>query len=296
MIRLLPLLAAFALLVPATAAAQGGGPGGPGGIRRAPRLDVGPRTVLQPENPEDLYNKGLRQMKRGYYDEAILSFDRVRNHFPFNQYSVLAELRVADCLFEKASFMEAVDAYRYFARLHPRHPQIDYVVYRTARAEFKLAPVIPQRDQTHARRGLTRVEDYEQRFPDSEYLAEVARLQDKALLRLSRGGVQIGNFYWKQKEWKAAERRYRLAAEQFPDSPLIPRASYRRGVCLWKLAEVAETAEERVGLQARSRTILGEVAVAHPESRWKDRALSFLDGNPIDVPDEAPGAESGSGQ
>ncbi len=293
MVRLLPLALLCLLLVPAPAAAQG--LGRQGMPRSRPAENV-PKRVLQPENPEELYNRGLRQMKRGYYDEAILSFDRVRNHFPFNQYSVLAELRVADCLYEKASYMEAVDAYRYFARLHPRHPQIDYVVYRTARSEFKLAPMIPQRDQTHARRGLTRLEGFERRFPDSEYLSEVERLRSKTLLRLSRGGVQIGNFYWKQKEWRAAERRYRLASEQFPDSPLVPRATYRRGLCLWRMGEEAETDEERVGLQAEARSVLGGLAVAFPESRWKDRALRFLDANTIDVPEQVPGEKSSSGE
>ena len=296
MVRLLPLLALLLLLPPVTAAAQGGGPGlgGPGGMRRSRVTDAVPRRVLQPEDPEELYNRGLRQMKRGYYDEAILSFDRVRNHFPFNQYSVLSELRVADCMYEKASYMEAVDAYRHFARLHPRHPQIDYVVYRTARSEFKLAPTVPQRDQTHARRGLTRLEDFEGRFPDSEYVVEVERLRGKTLLRLSRGGVQIGNFYWKQKQWKAAERRYRLASEQFPGSPLVPRATYRRGLCLWRMGEDAETDEERISLQAQARSILGGLAVAHPESRWKDRALRFLDGHRLDVPLPVVGEKSGS--
>ena len=282
------------LLVPASASAQLAGPGG--GFGRNRPGDAVPKRVLQPENPEELYNRGLRQMKRGYYDEAILSFDRVRNHFPFNQYSVMSELRVADCMYEKASYMEAVDAYRYFARLHPRHPQIDYVVYRTARAEFKLAPQIPQRDQTHARRGLKRIEGYEDRFPDSEYLPEVQRLRGKTLLRLSRGGVQIGNFYWKQKEWRAAERRYRLAAEQFPDSPLVPRATYRRGLCLWRMGDEAETAQERVSLQAQSRTVLGGLAVAHPDSRWKDRALSYLEGHPIEVPESTPGDKAGAAE
>ena len=44
-------------------------------------------AVARPRNetPEKLYNQGLRQMKRGYYEEAILSFEKVRNHFPLNQ-------------------------------------------------------------------------------------------------------------------------------------------------------------------------------------------------------------------
>ncbi len=246
----------------------------------------------RPAEPEDLYNRGIRQMKRGYYDEAILNFERVRNHFPFNQYSVLSELRVADCLYEKSAYLEAVDAYRQFMRLHPRHPETDYVVYRTARAEFKLAPTVAQRDQTHSSRGLRRLDRFEERFPESEYIPEVKRLRGKVQLRLSRAAVQVGHFYWKAKEWKAAERRYRIAAEDHPDSPLVPKAVYRRGLCLWELAALAETAEEAAALRDQSRVVLGAVITNYPESPFSQRSQRFLVANPpeADPVPEAPEA------
>jgi len=231
----------------------------------------------QPETPDGLYATGLRQMKLGSWDEAILSFERVRNHFPFNQYSVLSELRVADCLYEKGSYLEAADAYRGFARLHPRHAEMDYVVYRTARSEFKLAPNVAQRDQTHTRRGLRRLRGYESRFADSEYLPEVGKLRSKALLRLSRAAVAIGNFYWKQKQWAAAERRYRLAIEEFPDSPLTPRAQFRRGLCLWELSLVAEEAAEQIRLREDAMRLIGGVAYLQPETRLGKKAQRFVD-------------------
>lgn len=269
----LPILLLLTLLLPGAALAQQGGTttlAGPEPYRGA-----------QPQDPEELYDRGLRQMKRGYYDEAILNFERVRNHFPFNQYSVLSELRVADCLYEKSSYIEAVDAYRDFMRLHPRHAEIDYVVYRTARAEFKLAPTVPQRDQTHSARGLRRLASFEERFPESEYIGEVQRLRGRVQLRLSRASIQVGHFYWKAKEWKAAERRYRLAAAEHPDSPLVPKAVYRRGLCLWHIAdELAETPEEAADLREQSRAVLGSVIANYPESPFSDRAQRFLVANP----------------
>ena len=226
-------------------------------------------AVIEPEDPEQLYEQGLRQMKRGYYDEAILNFEKVRNHFPFNKYSVLSELRVADCLFEKAAFLEAVDAYRQFARLHPRHPEIDYAVYRTARAEFKLAPTVAQRDQAHTRLGLRHIGDFESRFPESEYLDEVDRLRFKANRRLARAATQIGNFYWKQRKWSAAERRYGQSAEAFPAAPTAGKARYRRALAQWKLGRYADA---RVGLAA--------LAAEDPEGRWGQRAVSYLASHP----------------
>jgi len=237
--------------------------------------------LREPETPEDLYAAGLRQMKLGSWDEAILSFERVRNHFPFNQYSVLSELRVADCLYEKGSYLEAVDAYRQFVRLHPRHAEIDYVVYRSARSEFKLAPLVPQRDQTHTRRGLRRLEGYEARFPQSEYLPEVGRLRTKALSRLSKAAVQIGHFYWKQKEWAAAERRYRQAIAEFPTSSAIPRARYRRALCLWELGAESKDEAERVRLQRDALSAMQGVAVDYPDSRWETKVQRFIEKNPL---------------
>lgn len=229
-------------------------------------VPVSASAGVEPEDPEELYEQGLRQMKRGYYDEAIISFEKVRNQFPFNKYSVLSELRVADCLFEKASYLEAVDSYRQFARLHPRHPEVDYAIYRTARAEFKLAPSVPQRDQQHTRLGLKHVREFEERFPESEYLDEVDRLRFKANRRLARAATQVGNFYWKQREWVAAERRYRLSIEQFPEAPTRGKSSYRRALCLLKLERTAE-----------ARGVLASLVEAAPESRWGKRAATALE-------------------
>ncbi len=232
-------------------------------------MPIGPRGARRIETPQSLYDKGLKQMKRGLWDDAVLSFEKVRNHFPFNQYSVLAELKIADCLYEKAAYPDAVDAYRQFKRLHPRHPQIDYVVLRTAKSFFKLAPLIAQRDQANSRRGLKQLEAFEVVHPQSEHLEEAVRVREQAMTRLAKSVLQIGDFYWKQREWKAAERRYRQAAEDYPLSRLTAKARYRRGMCLWRLDRPDE-----------ARTILTALAAEEPEGRWGRRAVRHLEQNP----------------
>jgi len=229
----------------------------------------GPARSRTVETPQSLYDKGLRQMKRGLWDDAVLSFEKVRNHFPFNQYSVLAELKIADCLYEKAAYPDAVDAYRQFKRLHPRHPQIDYIVLRTAKSFFKLAPLIAQRDQANSRRGLKQLEGFEAKYPASEHTEEVQRVREKAMTRLAKSVLQIGDFYWKQRAWGAAERRYRQAAENYPSSTLTPKARYRRGLCLWRLDRRGD-----------ARTVLGALAASDPEGRWGKLAVRHLDRYP----------------
>lgn len=255
---------AVALFPTIAAAQQGGGKDGTSVFEL-------PQATVLPDDPQDLYELGLRQLKRASYDEAILSFERVRSHFPFNNYSVLAELRVADCLFEKGSFVEAGDAYREWVRLHPRHPEVDYAEFRSARSELKLAPLAAQRDQAHTRRALDKLVAFEARFPESRYLEEARRHRSKAEDRLAAGAVQIANFYWKQKHWKAAERRYRLATELFPRSARAEKARFRRALCLAQLGQGAE-----------ARLVLQSLVSERPDSPWSRRAQQWLNANGVE--------------
>ena len=75
-------IAAGVLLLAAGSATAQTLPTGSTGARAGTRVRI-------PETPQSLYDKGLNQMKRGLWDDAVLSFEKVRNHFPFNQYSVL---------------------------------------------------------------------------------------------------------------------------------------------------------------------------------------------------------------
>ena len=237
----------------------------------------GPARSRSIETPQSLYDKGLQQMKRALWDDAVLSFEKVRNHFPFNQYSVLAELKIADCQYEKAAYPDAVDAYRQFKRLHPRHPQIDYVVLRIAKSFFKLAPLVAQRDQANSRRGIKQLEGFEAKYPNSEHSPEVTRVREKAMTRLAKSVLQIADFYWKQDEWNAAARRYKQVMDNYPLSALTSKARYRQGLCLWKLERPSE-----------ARAVLGALAVSDPEGRWGKRAVQQLEKVPATV--EAPAA------
>ena len=203
------------------------------------------------ETPEKLYEQGIRQMKRGYYDEAITNFDKVRNHFPLNSYSVMAELRVADCLYEKSDFISAVDAYQQFVRLHPQHEELDYAHMRIGRSYFKQTNRIPGNDQTYTRLTLKALEEFETRHPGSDYLAEVVQMRSRCRTRLARTEIQIGDFYYwqgvqrrgddrKLSAFNAASLRYEGVLDDYPDTPLFRRSLYRYGMSEYRLGNHTE--------------------------------------------------------
>ena len=100
------------------------------------------------------YELGLRYMKRGMYIKAIDQFNRLRNYHRDDPHALKAELAIGDVYFKKAEWDQARMAYEDFSRMHPRHPDLDYVVYRIGMSMYKKAPKAAGRDQTWTRHAV----------------------------------------------------------------------------------------------------------------------------------------------
>ena len=217
------------------------------------------------DTPQALYELGERLLKRGSHDEAITQFEQVRNRFPFNAYSILAELRIADCLYEKSDYLEASDAYRRFARLHPRDENVAYAAWRSGDAEMRLAPRLASRDQTYSFRALGYLLDFRSRYPESEWLDEVEGAITDLRERLGRRLLLIGNYYLGQKEWAAAANRYEMMLDRYGDTENAERAIWKLALCAYRSGD-GDLATER----------LSSLLEQDPDKRTRRRAEALL--------------------
>jgi outer membrane protein assembly factor BamD len=215
------------------------------------------------QEAQTLYEKGLRRMRRGYYEDAITIFEKVRSRFPLSRVAVLSELRIADCHYENSDMITAGDAYDRFARLHPAHEEVPYALFRKGAAYLKLAPARPALDQSDTSRGLVILTDYQERFPESPYAEEASNLYAKGRTRLARKEAQIGHFYFRQKAWSAAIGRYTGALRDFPEvrTGWLARAAWNLARCHSNLGQV-----DSVG------STLTMIADHFPDTRHAERA------------------------
>ena len=139
-------------------------------------------------NVSEQYSLGLRYMKRGQHIKAIEQFNRVRNYHRDDPLSVKAELAVGDVYFRKNEWDQARMAYEDFARMHPRHPDLDYVVYKVGMSMYKKAPKISARDQTWTRHSVNAWAGFSGRFPESKYGSDVEQRLTECRERLANGG------------------------------------------------------------------------------------------------------------
>jgi len=164
------------------------------------------------------YDLGLKYMKRGQYVKALEQFNRLRNYHRDDPLAVKAELAIGDVYFKKAEWDQARMAYEDFARMHPRHADLDYVVYRVGMSMYQKAPKKAGRDQTWTRQSVNSWSGFSSRFPDSEYRDEVDTKLNECRERLAVKELWIARFYQRRKAWKAVTSRTEGLLKSYPGS------------------------------------------------------------------------------
>ena len=212
------------------------------------------------------YEHALRLMRRGSYTRALEELNRVRNFHRDDPVSILAELAIADLYFQRGDFEQARLAYEDFARLHPRHDQLDYVVYRIGLSIFRRAPRFAGRDQTATEHAINTWTGFDQRFPDSEHRAEVEELLEEARERVAAREIHVARFYARRDAWPSVARRTAHLLTRHPDSAHVPEALKLQGEAFHATGQIDAAKAARARLEA-----------AHPSSRWLARLDGVLD-------------------
>jgi outer membrane protein assembly factor BamD len=173
------------------------------------------------------YERGLEELKKENYAEAVRYFSYVKQKFPFSKYAGLAELALADTEFARGNFVQAIDAYKSFARLHPTHEKVEdgYVAFRVAEGYVKEMPddwwIMPpsyEKDQSAVRDALRELDSVRDRYPNSPYLKQSNEYRRMVLQRLIDHEVFVARFYLGRGHPKAAILRIENALRRYPDS------------------------------------------------------------------------------
>ncbi len=223
-------------------------------------------------SPAERYELGLKQMNRGYYTKALEQFNRVRNYYRDDPVSVKAELAIADVYYKKHDFEQARLAYEDFSRLHPRHPDLDYVTWRIGLCLYQRAPKAAGRDQTATRQAVNVWASFQVRFPESAHHEEVVRLLARSRNRLAAKELFIARHYVRKDAWIAARGRAEGVISRYPTSDRTPEA-----------LTLAAKAYHAWGMVDEATALRDRLAADFPEDRYLhklDRILSRPPGAP----------------
>ena len=185
---------------------------------------------------EALIMEGLDAYQRKKYEKAADAFQKLKDRFPYNQYAIVAELKLADSYFLKKDYLLAATAYKEFEKMHPTNEITPYVIFQTALCYFKQMPT-SDRDQSYAFQAVQEFERLIKNYPQSEYVSQAQTHLITAQKNLAFHEFAIGEYYFNEKKYEAALGRFEIIAQQFPDAAHPPNLKKYIEICKEKLAQ-----------------------------------------------------------
>lgn len=183
--------------------------------------------------PEKLYDEAKSQLNSGAYDKAIKLFETLEARYPFGVFAQQAQMEVAYAYYRQNDQAQTLAAAERFIRLHPNHPNVDYMYYLRGLANFNdrgnlfnfLSPQDPtERDPKAARDAFDAFRQLVERFPESRY-AEDARDRLKYLVNaMAQYEVHVAGYYLRRGVFLAAVNRAQTVIKNYPDSPAVKEA------------------------------------------------------------------------
>ncbi len=182
-----------------------------------------------------LYAEAKTAMSDGAYDKAIKYFEKLEARYPYGRFAQQAQLEIAYAHYKQGEKEQALAACERFIRLHPNHPNVDYVYYLKGLINFNedlgLLGHISMQDPTE-RDPRAAAESFEafkalvNRFPDSKYAKDASLRMAYLVNALASHEVHVARYYMRRGAYVAAVNRAQTVIKTYPDAPAIEEALF----------------------------------------------------------------------
>lgn len=164
--------------------------------------------------PEHLIWNGLQAIQDKDYGDAQKAFRKIIEQYPYSKYVVLAELKLADAYFLDEKYSEAAVAYEQFARLHPSHPVVPYVLYQLGLCYFEMSGSI-DRDHEQLLKALGVFNRISQVYPGTIWAEKAKQKAQECRHRLAQYELYVAKFYMRRGKYLAAKKRLERALSEY---------------------------------------------------------------------------------
>src|SRR6266568_4570748 len=144
-----------------------------------------------------LYQEAKESLDSGQYDLAIKHYETLEARFPYGRYSQQAQIETAYAYYKQSEQASAVAAADRFIKLHPNHPNVDYVYY---------------------------LKELVQRFPESKYTPDALARMKYLVNALASHEVHVARYYMKRGAYCAGANRAQYALKNYPQAPVQEEA------------------------------------------------------------------------
>ena len=173
--------------------------------------------VVPPSKTATTYfQEGEAFFESGLYEDAIASWEKVRESYYSPELNILAEKKIAEAQFLAGKYLEAALSYEEFLRQHPGDKDTAEMLYRLGMSYYRQV-LSSDRDQTATRNALSTFNSLLQRYPDTAHKEEVRDLVANIRNKLADHELYVGRFYLQYGHPEAAIRRLQNLFTAYPE-------------------------------------------------------------------------------
>ncbi|MCG3150101.1 MAG: Outer membrane protein assembly factor BamD [Verrucomicrobiae bacterium] len=171
------------------------------------------------------------------YDKAVTIFEQVVKNGPYSEVGAAAQFNIGLTYEKQRDNVSAVHAYEKVLERYPKSPFAEVAQFQIGWA-YQVEAQRADYDQNNANQAISAFSDFLVKYPASPKAEQAYDLRTKLRGEQSKGLLQIGAFYEKNKNYKAAVIYYNEVIGQNPRSDWANQAQQ-------KLALVSPLAKEQ---------------------------------------------------
>lgn len=182
-----------------------------------------------------LYREAKEEMRSGNYEKAIEYYEKLESRYPFGVFAQQAQINIAYAYYRDNEPAQALAAVERFIKLHPNHPNIDYMYYlrglinfndRVGLLNFAFRQDLSERDPKAAQDAFDSFKYLVEHYPDSIYSKDAIYRMRYLVTMLAKYEIHVAKYYYRRGAYLAAANRAQRAINNYPDSFVVEEALY----------------------------------------------------------------------
>jgi outer membrane protein assembly factor BamD len=182
-----------------------------------------------------LYSEATEEMAGQHYEAAIKLYERLESSYPFGTYATQAQMQIAYAYYKSQDQAQALAAVERFIKLHPNHPNVDYMYYLRGLINFNdqlgfLNYVYTQdpteRDPKATRESFAAFKVLVEKFPNSKYRPDAIARLNYLINAMAGYEVHVASYYYRRGAFLAALNRAQGAVKDYAESPATEEALF----------------------------------------------------------------------
>lgn len=180
-----------------------------------------------------LYSEARDELSSGNYEKAVTYFEKLESRYPFGTYAQQAQMEIAYAHYKAGDQAQALAAVERFIKLHPDHPNVDYMYYlrglinfndRVSLFDFIAHQDLTERDPKALHDAFDSFKLLVERFPNSIYAKDAAERLNYLIDAMAQHEVHVADYYFRRGAYVAAANRAQNVVRDYRQAPAVEEA------------------------------------------------------------------------